>query len=179
MMNTSNYRDALLICDYDYGQRCWGNVPNDIWQDVVTNLHLFSVTSFGLQDVQDLESIQSFSLFQAVPLQSQGIRRYKPYHGESSDEIMSFEIDGLVKSAVLSEDFDQWNRGNDDLCVDELIFFTADSAKILVVPYENIIKFFGFSERELQLLVDVHRDIGKSLYDEKMNRLKINGSAIM
>ena len=179
MEHTPDYEEVLLICNFDYEQRSWGQMPDVIWKQLLIDLPKLSVTSFGLQDVHDLAAIRSFPLFRNVPLKSQGMREYSPYHAESSRQIMSFEIDEVVRSVILSEDFDQWNRGNDDLCVDELVFFTSESAKVLAVPYENIIKFFDLSRQELQAVNELDPRVSQSLYDKDLKQLKLIGGTIM
>jgi hypothetical protein len=164
MSKNDAYIDAILVCGYDYERRSWGNIPDDLWSALVSNVSQFGVTGLGLQDVLDTSSLQSFPPFSDLSPTQQGKRRYFPYHLESSSEIMSFAFDDAIKKAVLSEDFDQWNRGNDDLPVDEIIFFSHDIAKIHAIHYENIIKLNHFSHEELQVLRRIHPAIESSMY---------------
>ena len=52
-----------------------------------------------------------------------------------------FQWNDYAKSLFLKESFDQWNAANDDLPTDEIVWFDEEQARIVAVPYENLIQF--------------------------------------
>ena len=103
-----------------------------------------------------------------------GDATYSPYHGDSSTTVALFALSDAIVDVLLREGFDQWNRANDRLPADEIVFFAGHSPKIQAVPYENMVFFYSLSEWDVSHLFSLGADFRHNLYVSDMTSLLID-----
>ena len=121
---TNEYIDAIFVMDYSNygGGHQWSNLPDDLWWKLASNLDLLMIDGVSFQSITTTEQLPEY-VTNKCEFHFKFTTKYEPYHAESSSEVAVFSLTNNIRKLLLSEEFDQWNRANDQLPFDELCLF--------------------------------------------------------
>lgn len=161
----NNFFDAIYLNNYsnDAGCHQWNNLPDDLWQRLVSNLQILKIDGIGFQNITSTDDLP-VQLANKLKTFAKHTGRYQPYHADSTPEIAVFELTDEVQYFLLSQHFDQWNRANELLPFDEVCFFRGNTIAIQAVAYENLLLFYSLSREDVRKLGLIDARFRSGLY---------------
>lgn len=167
-----NYYFAYNLVSNLEGFR-WRNVPEDIWQNLLLAMdRILGVDSVGFQNTQSIDELKGAPVFSNLKVKESRLVTYSPYHRDSFSTIAAIPLGSELLESLRSEEFDQWNAANDLLPFDELVFFRGQQARIIAIPYENVIFFYEIGSQEISSLAELDSRIPGNLHRWNARRNK-------
>ncbi|MCP4161465.1 MAG: hypothetical protein GY760_15435 [Deltaproteobacteria bacterium] len=74
-----------------------------------------------------------------------------------------FKFEEEIRYRLLYANFEEWNKGDEEFCADQLFFFENERLFLFTVPYELIIMFCNLKDDELDLLKTLDQNIIENL----------------
>jgi hypothetical protein len=162
--------DAIFVDEYSPGDdHHWSNVPDSLWWNLVQGMKMLNVNGIGFQGVSARKALSESTALRAAA-RPRFPARYTPYHSTPNPQIIVIDFDERIERLLCSEPFDQWNRANDSLPFDELLFFVDETVKIQTCTYKNMIFFCGITNDEISTLGVIDPRLLDGLYTSEMKK---------
>lgn len=165
-------RDVFLIIGLlRDGDIRWTRFPQDLWVEIVRSLDALGIAAYGFGGVTDHGSIADFEYFRYLSPVPIGTARYIAYEGNRESVICIWKLDEASRDALQRIPFAAWAKSNPGYSADEIVFFNASGAKLIAVPYEDMIILRQLCDDELQAFCAIDRRIKSNLWDAEGRRV--------